>query len=378
MRIAQIAPIAERVPPKKYGGTERVIHALTEELVKMGHDVTLFASGDSITSAKLISVYPKSLREAKINDLYGYNVPSMMNMGVAYAMQDQFDVIHDHNPHINLPTANLAKTPVIMTWHGPFSPEIRHYFSVLNQNAHLVSISHSQARQAGGLRFEGNVYNGLSMDHYPFSSTHKNYLLYVGRIDAEKGLHLAIDVAAKLRKKLIVAAKLDDFVPLIKQYYLKEIKPRLAKYKDLVSWIGEVDEVKRNDLMKHALCLLHPVTWPEPFGLTMIEAMACGCPVVALNQGSIPEVVAHGKTGFVVNNLEEMAAAVLKLNSIDRKFCRTYALANFSAKRMAAGYTKVYEKILLRRKQLAKLPSIWPDLETKKIFKNLVFKPFNN
>src|SRR4051812_46750973 len=182
MKIAQIAPIPERVPPKKYGGTERVIYYLTEELVKMGHDVTLFASGDSITSAKLVSVVPKALREIpNEKDIYGFNVNSLLNMGLAYSMQDQFDVIHDHNAHMGLPTANICKTPVVMTWHGPYDEEMNRYFSMLNK-PYLVSISDAQAAGAPGLSFAATVYNGLPMENYPFSATHKGYLLYVGRI----------------------------------------------------------------------------------------------------------------------------------------------------------------------------------------------------
>ncbi len=346
MRIAQIAPIPERVPPKKYGGTERVIYHLTEELVRMGHDVTLFASGDSITSAKLISVVPKALREIEnTNDIYGFNIAAMLHMGLAYSMQDQFDIIHDHNPHMNLPTANISRTPVVMTWHGPYDREISRYFAMLN-NPKLVSISHSQASRAPGLNFIANVYNGLPMQNYPFSANHKNYLLFVGRIDEEKGVHLAMDVAIRLNMPLIIAAKLDDQVPKIKKYFEKQILPRLKAYPNLLSWIGEVNETQRNELMKNAMCLVHAVTWPEPFGLTLIEAMACGCPVVALNNGSIPEVVQNGKTGFVVENMDQMAEAIKQINKIDRAYCRKYSVHKFSARRMAQGYVAIYEKVL--------------------------------
>jgi glycosyltransferase involved in cell wall biosynthesis len=373
MRIAQIAPIAERVPPKKYGGTERVIYALTEELVKMGHDVTLFASGDSLTSAKLVSVTPVSLREAKTKDIYGFNMPAMMNVGLAYSMQKQFDIIHDHNPHMDLPTANIAQTPVVMTWHGPYDNQTSQYFNMFS-NVNLVSISKSQAAPAVGLNFAGNVYNGLHMDHYPFSAKAQDYLLYVGRIDSEKGTHLAIDAAVKAGRKLILAAKLDDMVPHIKSYYDRYVKPRLKKYSSQVKWIGEVNESERNELMKNAQALLHPVTWPEPFGLTMIESMSCGCPVIAFNIGSIPEVVENGKTGFVVNNLNEMVSAIGKLDQIDRLYCRQYSLSNFSATRMAQGYENVYKQILL--KKAVKKESLWPLKQTT--LENWALRPLNN
>ncbi|KKR80815.1 MAG: Glycosyl transferase, group 1, partial [Candidatus Daviesbacteria bacterium GW2011_GWA1_41_61] len=185
MKIAQIAPIVERVPPKKYGGTERVVYALTEDLVRLGHDVTLFASGDSITSAKLISVYPRALREARLKDIYGLNTWTLLNIGLAYKMQDQFDVIHDHTGHIGLPTANICRKPVVMTLHGPFTVDNKPLFKELN-NPHLVSISKSQMVSGLNLpNYAGTVYNGLAMEDYPFSDKDEGYLLFVGRISME-------------------------------------------------------------------------------------------------------------------------------------------------------------------------------------------------
>lgn len=350
MRIAQIAPLAERVPPKKYGGTERVIYNLTEELVKLGHEVTLFASGDSKTSARLVALYPKSIRELGLKDIYGLNIPSMINTGTAYAMQEEFDVIHDHNPHLGLPTANIAQVPVVMTWHGPFNDEIIQYFTALNRT-YLVSISESQRRGAPSLPFAGTVYNGLAMDNYPFSGRHKDYLLYVGRIDLEKGTHTAIDLAAASGRRLVIAAKYDDRVPRIRWYFQHYIEPRLRKHKKLVRWVGEVGEAKRNELMKNASCMLHPITWLEPFGLTLIEAMACGCPVVAFNLGSMPEIIENGKTGFVVETFEQALDAIKMADKIDRRYCRRYALNNFNAKKMALGYEAVYRRIIKKHRR---------------------------
>jgi glycosyltransferase involved in cell wall biosynthesis len=358
MRIAQIAPIVERLPPKKYGGTERVIYHLTEELVKKGHEVTLFATGDTQTSARLISVVPRSLREMPgEKDIYGFNVHSLLNMGLAYSMQDQFDVIHDHNAHMGLPAANIAQTPVVMTWHGPYDADLTRYFSLLRK-PHLVSISNSQARLAPTLDFMGTVYNGLPMEAYPFGAKSKGYLLYVGRIDPEKGVHHAMDAAVRLNKKLVIAAKLDDSVPHLKRYYEEEIEPRLKAHPKLLSWIGEVDEAERNKLMTGALCLLHAVTWPEPFGLTLIEAMACGAPVVAFGLGAIPELVQNGVTGFVVENVEEMVEAVKRIGTIDRAACRAHALKNFSAKRMADGYEEVYRRAIAMKQSSQSLHSV--------------------
>lgn len=339
MKIAQIAPIIERVPPLKYGGTERVVYELTEELIKRGHEVTLFASGNSLTSAKLISIYPKSLREVRLEDLYGNNTLTMLNIGTAYQMQGDFDIIHDHNGYTSLPTANISNTPVVMTYHGNFSPEVRRSYQMLRK-PYVVSISKAQVQGIEGLNLAGNVYNGLSMENYPFSETRDEYLLFVGRISLEKGVHHAIEVALHLNLPLIIAAKLDTIdMPYFKQY----IGPRLSEN---IRWIGEVDEEERNKLMSKALCFLHPVTWKEPFGLTLIESMACGCPVVAFKKGSIPEIVTNGKTGFVVSDLQEMIEAVKKINSIKRDYCRKYALENFNAQLMAARYEKIYQKIL--------------------------------
>lgn len=339
MRIAQIAPIVERVPPKRYGGTERVVWALTEELVKRGHDVTLFASGDSRTTAKLESVFPRGLREARLKDPYGLNNFTLLSFGRAYSMQNEFDIIHDHMFPLSLPTANLATTPVVATMHGPFTVENRRLFQTL-KNPGIVTISNAQAFPAPNINHLGTVYNGLPLDAYPFGDSAEQYLLFVGRISMEKGVHIAIEVAQELDMQLIIAAKLES----IDQPYFKEyVEPWLS---DRIRWIGEVDEEERNSLMSKALCFLHPVTWREPFGLTLIEAMACGCPVVAMNRGAIPEIIQNGTTGYVVEDVEGMIAGVEGIANIERAACRAHALENFSARAMADGYEAVYEKIL--------------------------------
>lgn len=343
MKIAQVAPIIERVPPKKYGGTERVVYNLTEELVKMGHQVTLFASGDSETSAKLFSVYPKALREVRVDDIYGMNYWSLLNIGMAYEKQDEFDIIHDHNGHLSLPAANISKTPTVITLHGAFTAQNKPLFQAMNK-PYYVSISDSQTHPAPKLHYAGTVYNGLNMENYPFSKSHDGYLLFVGRISMEKGVHIAIEAAQFLNLPLIIAAKLEAVdMPYFQEY----VGPKLS---DQIKWIGEVDEEERNKLMSKALCFLHPVTWREPFGLTLIEALACGCPVVAMNKGSIPEIVENGKTGYVVEDVDEMIEAVNQIYKIDRGYCRKYALEKFSARRMAEGYVRVYEKIISETK----------------------------
>ena len=345
LRIAQVAPLFERIPAKKYGGTERVIYALTEELVKMGHDVTLFASGDSITSAKLISVLPKSLRESgDLGDLYSPNGWLMLNSALPYSMQDEFDIIHDHNL-TSLPAANISRTPVVSTIHGvPYSnPGHLALYESMN-NVNYVAISHAQKKPAPKINWAGTVYNGTLYGNYPFSKNFGNYLLFVGRISKQKGVHIAIEVAQKLNLPLIIAAKLENAEGNM-EYFKESIEPHLN---DQIQWIGEVDEQTRNQLMANALCFLHPITWPEPFGLTLAESMACGCPVIAMGLGSIPEIIQDGKTGFVVNTVDEMIEAVKKIKTIDRLTCRKYAFANFSPRIMAQGYVDIYNKILAK------------------------------
>lgn len=339
-----IANVSERVPPKKYGGTERVISALTEELVHRGHEITLFASGDSLTSANLVSVYPRSLRAARIPDPYGLSPQNLLNLGLAYQRQDEFDIIHDHNWLISLPTANLSRTPVVMTIHSAFDINNRHLFETLN-NVNFVTISKAQAVPLPNLNYAGNVYNGLNMETYPFSAEHDGYLLWVGRISMEKGTHYAIDVAQYLNLPLILAAKLD---PADETYFKEYVKPRLSEQ---IRWVGEVNEEERNKLMSRAMCFLHPVTWREPFGLTLIEAMACGSPVVAFKRGSSREIVKNGKTGYVVEDVDEMVLAVSNIDKINREDCRRHALENFNVNKMADGYEKIYKKILSEKLQ---------------------------
>lgn len=340
MKIAQIAPIIERVPPKKYGGTERVIHGLTEELIRRGHDVTLFATGDSETSAQLISTYPHALRETFPEPSVRRTIWGHRHVATAYAMRHDFDIIHDHTSWLAAGLANMSRVPVVMTLHGAFTPETIALFESFD-NPYLVSISDSQRKPAPDLNYISTVYNGLPLSSYPFSRDHDGYLIFVGRFCEEKGPHFAIEVAKRLQLPLILAAKLEDGESKI--YFDKFIKPHLS---DTIRWVGEVDEQERNRLFSKALCSLHPVTWPEPFGLTLIEAMACGTPVIAFDHGAIPEVIRHGSTGFVVNNVDEMTAAVSKLDKIDRRECRRYTLTNFGVEQMVDNYELVYDAIL--------------------------------
>ncbi len=356
MRIAQITSPVLKIPPSKYGGTERVVSALTEELVKRGHDVTLFASGDSVTSAQLIPITKINLTDTGVADPYGANPWTLLGIGKAYAMQDSFDIIHDHTWHLGLPTAQLARTPSVFTLHGPITADNKKIFEKMD-HPYLVTISKAQAVPAPHLNYAGTVYHGFSMEHYPFSSEHGKYLLYVGRISAEKGVHHAIDAALHLNLPLIIAAKVDS-VELT--YYEKYIKPRLG---GKITWIGEVDEEERNTLMSGALAFLHPACWREPFGLTLIEAMACGTPVIGFNQGSVPELVKHGVSGYVVDNTKEMIHAIRNIHSIDRRGTRNYAIKKFTVKNMVDGYEEIYDRILtVTKRRLLKSPVGHPRL----------------
>lgn len=344
LRIAQIAPLAYSIPPKKYGGTERVIHALTEELVTRGHDVTLFATKDSKTSANLVSVYPLGLKDANIRDLKEWTLLNLLNIGNAYKMQDEFDIIHDHMSVISMPTANLSRVPTVMTLHGQIDNTNRRLFENLDR-PYLISISKAQVKNFPEVQPVDTVYNGLDLESYPFSSEHKGYLLFVGRFFVDKGAHFAIQVARELNMPLVIAAKLEE---KDEKYFNDYIYPNLDAR---IQWVGEVNEKERNKLMSEAAVLLHPATWDEPFGLNMIEAMACGCPVVAFNKGSIPEVIKDGKTGFIVNSVSEMINAVKNISKINRDFCREYAVKNFSVKRMVDGYESLYYNILYSIKE---------------------------
>lgn len=355
MQIALLAPIVESIPPKKYGGIERDVYDLAEKWTAMGHQVTLFASGDSQTSAKLVSVTPISLREAKVKKIYGLNTWTELNIVNAFQRQSEFDVISDHTGqdrggHLAFVIAQFVNTPTVVTLHNPVTKTKKPLFAALSR-PFIVTVSKSQMPKS--LRklpnYLGAVYNGMEMTNYPFSPTNQGYLAFVGRMSRKKGLDIAIRVAKKLKLPLLIAAKLDPSFSDDMKYFNNSIKPFLGGE---IKWVGEVDEKKRNEILSQALCLLHPAAWREPFGRNLVEAMGCGAPVIAFNRGAIPEIIEDGKNGFIVENEAEMVQAVKKVSSLDRKKIREYALKNFNAQKMAEDYIQVFEKAIKQFKPL--------------------------
>ena len=345
MRIAQVAPLYESVPPKLYGGTERVVSYLTEELVKMGHDVTLFASKDSQTKARLIPISPQALRlDPNCKDPICYHL--VMFEEVIKRAQF-FDIIHFHTEYLHLPLASRQNTPFLTTLHGRLDlPEYIPLFKKF-KNYPFVSISNSQRKPLPWLNWQATVYHGLPEDLYSFYPEKGKYLAFLGRISPEKRPDRAIKIAEKTGIPLLIAAKVDK----VDETYFKEvIKPLLKS--PLVEYIGEIGEKEKNEFLGGAYALLFPIDWPEPFGLVMIEALACGTPVIAWNCGSVPEVIEHEKTGFIVNSLEEAVKAVEKVEKIDRKICRRTFEERFTAKKMAENYVKVYQQILKKESEL--------------------------
>jgi glycosyltransferase involved in cell wall biosynthesis len=337
MRIGIISPLEMRVPPVAYGGTELIVSLLTEEFVQRGHEVTLFASGDSLTRARLVSVCPYHLRGSDRNK----EVLNMLNAVYCVEKADEFDIIHNNTQIEGLSIANLTRTPMLTTLHGNLKGDWRQLFSHYKGWYNTISRSAKLLLPDKG-RFAGVIYNAIDVKAYPFNAARTgSYLVFLSRISHEKGPHLAIEVAKKVGMKLIVAGNVDT---VDERYFRQEILPRVDG--DQIKYVGEVDFKRKIELLAGAYCLLAPITWPEPFGLFMVEAMACGTPVIALNQGSAPEVVKHRQTGFVVNALFEMAEAVEKISEINRVMCRKHVEQRFDVPRMADDYLQAYSSIL--------------------------------
>jgi glycosyltransferase involved in cell wall biosynthesis len=339
MNIAQVAPLWESVPPKLYGGTERIVSYVTEELVSMGHDVTLFASGDSETAARHEAVCPQALR---LNTgIFNRDAPMIMLQERALGTVGDFDVVHSHLDFLGFPLARRNSVPVVTTLHGRLDlPELEPVFREYSEMP-LVSISHAQRRPLSWANWQATIHHGLPRDLYTFHPTSQGYLAFLGRISPEKRPDQAIEIAKRNGLPLRIAAKVD---PADQQYYRSEIEPLLDH--PLVEFIGEISDAEKDDFIGNALALVCPYDWPEPFGLVLIEALACGTPVLAYRRGSIPEIIDDGITGFVCESLAEMAEAVGRLPLIDRRRCRSAFEERFTADRMARDYVALYERII--------------------------------
>lgn len=338
MRIAQIAPLHEAVPPKLYGGTERVVSFLTEELVAQGHDVTLFASGDSVTTAKLEPVWPRALRlDPTIRDAI---VPQMMMMEAVRRRADEFDVLHFHLDYWSFSLFSRQRTPYVTTMHGRLDlPEWVPMFDLF-PNAPLVSISDAQRRPLPQARYVGTVLHGLPENLLTPQPGPKDYLAFLGRIAPEKGPDKAIRIARACGIPLKIAAKVDR----VDQAYFDEvIRPMLAG--GGVEMIGEINDAQKPEFLSGAKALLMPIDWPEPFGLVMIEAMACGTPVIAFNRGSVPEIVEDGVSGFIVEDERGAMSAVDRLSKLSRATVRQRFEHRFTARRMAEDYLSIYRSL---------------------------------
>ncbi|MFA6588411.1 MAG: glycosyltransferase family 4 protein [Patescibacteria group bacterium] len=342
LRIAQLVPFEETVPPTKYGGTELVAANLCDGLVKMGHDVTLYSVGGSHTKAKLVKIFPQSLRAATGTDLKARESLKFMGVGkvLNYVMKGKFDVIHNHIGWRLLPFLDIMPAPVVTTLHGPLDISYQQFVYGHYKTAPYVSISNNQ-RKPMKLNFTATVYNGIRVDKFTYKDKKQDYLAFLGRMSPEKGPVQAIQVAKKTKKKLIMAAKVDA---VDVKFFNEKVKP-LIDGKQII-FLGEVAHEGKNKLLSNAAGLLALIQWEEPFGLFMAEANACGTPVIAMARGAAPEVIADKKTGYLVHSTEEAARMVSKLGMIKPKDCRARAQARFSVEAMVNGYLKVYQKLI--------------------------------
>lgn len=339
MRIAQVAPLAEAVPPKFYGGTERVVSWLTEELVTRGHEVTLFASGDSHTSARLVSLCPQGLRLAGITDHMPMHLVALHHVR---RMADQFDIIHFHIDLLQYPVFEQLGGKTVTTLHGRL--DIRDYHPVYRAfpSMPLVSISrHQRLPMPPSVNWHANIPHGLPVNGIPFAATGQSYLAFVGRISPEKRPDRAIEIAIKAGVPLKIAAKVD---PVDRSYFETKISPIIDH--PLVEFIGEISEADKPDFFRGARALLFPIDWPEPFGLVMVEAMSAGTPVIAWNNGSVPEVVTPNISGYIVNGIDEAVEAVLAIDRLDRSKVRAEFETRFTVGVMAKRYEMAYEALL--------------------------------
>ncbi|WP_069659242.1 glycosyltransferase family 4 protein [Arcticibacter eurypsychrophilus] len=333
MRIAILSPVAWRTPPRHYGPWEQVASNIAEGLVMQGHDVTLFATADSLTKGKLDAVVKKGYGEDNDQDA---KVLECLHISNLMEKSSNFDLIHNNFDFLPLTYSRLIKTPFLTTIHGFSSEKILPVYKKYNQSTQYVSISNSN--RSPELDYIATVYNGLNVCDFDFNNSPEDYLLFLGRIHRDKGASEAIQIAIKSNKRLIMAGLIQDT-----HYFNELIKPFLNEQ---IQFIGNVGPSQRNKLLGNALALLHPINFKEPFGMSVAESMLCGTPVIAFNKGSMPELIDDGKSGVLVNSIDEAAEAVKTIFHIDRLYCHNWAKSKFSTEKMVTDYIRVYQKII--------------------------------
>jgi len=354
MKIAQVSPLYESVPPQMYGGTERVVSYLTEELVRQGHEVTLFASGDSQTSAELIAGTPQALRLAKCVDPFAHHVRLLE---LVFQNAARFDVLHFHCDYFHFPLSRRHARAHVTTLHGRLDlPDLPPLYEEFREMP-LVSISDAQRRPLPEVNWQATVYHGLPRDLHTLCEKPGDYLAFLGRISPEKRVDRAVEIARRTGMKLRVAAKVD---PVDREYFEEQIEPLFKKAGSLVEYIGEVGGKDKDEFLGNAYALLFPINWPEPFGLVMIEAVACGTPVIAFRHGSVPEVMDDGVTGFVVDDVDGAVQAVGRIGELSRRRCREVFEERFSVERMAADYLTVYRQLMERPADDERVLQVFP------------------
>jgi glycosyltransferase involved in cell wall biosynthesis len=359
MRIAQVAPLIESVPPKHYGGTERIVSYLTEELVRAGHEVTLFASGDSVTNARLVASCERSLRKnERCKDPVAREV-FLVDHVIEHI--DEFDLIHFHTGYLHFPVCRYLPAPHVTTLHGRLDiPDLVPVFDRFRSEP-LISISNAQRQPLSWANWQATIYHGLPKDLFMFQPTQGKYLAFLGRISPEKRVDRAIEIAKRVSMPLKIAAKVDR---VDRRYFKREIEPLLSQ--SHVEWVGEISDQQKGEFLGNAYALLFPIDWPEPFGLVMIEAMACGTPVIAYERGSVSEVMEDGITGFIVQDVDDAAKAVNRVRNLSRSRCRDVFERRFAASRMASDYIEVYKRLIdhdVRRPKITKTGALSPSFD---------------
>lgn len=339
MRIAQVAPLYESVPPRLYGGTERVVSWLTEELARRGHEVTLFASGDSVTAARLVKGCERSLRlDPRVIDYTAHHVRQLEQV---FGMADEFDVVHFHTDYMHFPLSRRQALARVTTLHGRLDiPDLVPLYREFADEP-VVSISGAQRRPLPWVRWVATVHHGLPRGLFSRGDGAGGYLAFLGRFSPEKAPHVAVEIARRAGMPLKMAAKLDD---VDREYFQRVLWPVMDSA--FVEWVGELGDTEKNAFLGGARAVLFPIDWEEPFGLVQIESMACGTPMVAFPRGSVPEITAEGVTGFMVEGVDDAVKALRSLDGFDRARCRQAFERRFSVERMAEDYLGVYERAL--------------------------------